>query len=98
MLLKIANQSLSFDVFCHKVPPHSRAAGYEPKQAQKRTFLHPFGFCRERTDPREVAQTANLFATSSVHTPQKQSFCRDPEKKCRGTKCRRTTVRQEYEP
>lgn len=29
-------------------------------------FLHPFSSCSGRTDPREVAQTANLFAMSSV--------------------------------
>ncbi len=83
------------------MPPHDCAAGVRAiNRHKKRTLLHPFGFCRERTDPREVAQTANLFATSSVQTitPQKQFFCGDPEKKCRGTKCRRTDVRQGYEP
>lgn len=29
-------------------------------------FLHPFSSCSGRTDPREVAQTANLFVSSSV--------------------------------
>lgn len=52
-------------------------------------------------DPREVALCVNLFTTTQrvqTITPQKQFFCGDPEKKCRGTKCRRTTVRQGYEP
>ena len=84
------------------MPPHRRAAGVRAqKQAQKKErFSHPFGSFGGRTDPREVAQTANLFAMSSVQTitPHKQFFCGDPEKKCRGTKCRRTNVRQGYEP
>ena len=91
-----------FEVSRHKVPPHRRAAGVRAqKQAQKKErFSHPFGSFGGRTDPREVAQTANLFAMSSVQTitPQKQFFCGDPEKKCRGTKCRRTNVRQGYKP
>ena len=62
------------------------------RRAPHRNFLMRFG---TRT-PRVVAQTANLFATSTVRTPQKQFFCGDPEKKCRGTKCRRTIVRQGY--
>ena len=51
------------------------------------------------SDPREVALCVNLFTTTQrvqTITPQKQFFCGDPEKKCRGTKCHRTTVRQGY--
>lgn len=49
------------------MPPHDCAAWVRAKNRyKKRTFSHLFGSCRERTDPRVVAQTANLFATSSV--------------------------------
>ena len=51
--------------------------------------------------PREVALCVNLFTTTQcvqTITPQMQSFCGDPEKTCLGPKCRRTIVRQGYEP
>ena len=85
------------------MPPHRCAAGVQAQNRHKKKerFLHSFGFCRERTDPREVAVCVNLFTTTQrvqTITPQKQFFCGDPEKKCRGTKCRRTDVRQGYEP
>lgn len=54
-----------FEVFCHKVPPHDCAAGVRTKNRhKKKKVIHPFGFCRERTDPREVALCVNLFTTT----------------------------------
>ena len=48
------------------------------------------------SDSRKIALCVNLFiSTQHVQTvtPQNQ-FCGAPEKKCRGTQCRRTNVRQ----
>ena len=69
------------------MPPHKFAAGVRAKNRQKKErFLHPFGFCRERTDPREVAQTANLFAMSSVQFGRSVVACNAAAQLCgRGT-------------